>query len=123
MESSNSNSTLFDGIKIAYQSYGNGDGDEALVFVHGWTLNSSLWHLQAPLFQKYRSLLIDLPGHGDSDAPHVEYTQELFARAIEAVLSQEGVKKAVMIAHKHGRSRDDHVAPPFPRANTGHLLR
>ena len=102
MESSNLKSTLFAGIKVAYESHGDGNSDEALVFVHGWTCNSSLWHLQAPLFQNHRSLLIDLPGHGGSDAPHIEYSQELFARSVEAVLRHEGVTRAVMIAHSMG---------------------
>ncbi|MCJ1303850.1 hypothetical protein MMC08_006661 [Hypocenomyce scalaris] len=94
------NSTHFDGIKIVYRSYGS--GDKALVFIHGWSCSSSLWHLQAPLLQKYRSLLIDLPGHGESEAPHIEYSQELFARAVEAILGQEGVTRAVMVAHSMG---------------------
>jgi alpha-beta hydrolase superfamily lysophospholipase len=93
-------SAVIDGIKVVYQSQGK--GARALVFIHGWTCNSSLWHLQAPLFQNYRSLLIDLPGHGGSEAPHVENSMELFARAIEAVLETEGMEKAVLLAHSMG---------------------
>lgn len=55
-------SAVVDGTEIAYQSDGN--GAQALVVIHGWPCNSSLWYLQAPLFQRYRSLLIDLPGMG-----------------------------------------------------------
>lgn len=109
----NKNSVHVDGAKIVYDSYGS--GNEALVFVHGWTCDSSLWHLQMPLFQNYRSLLIDLPGHGRSEAPDIEYTQELFARAIEAVLRQEGVAKAVMVGHSMGGPVSTMVLRLFPQ--------
>jgi pimeloyl-ACP methyl ester carboxylesterase len=100
METSITSSVFLDDIKIVYKSYGS--GTDALVFVHGWSCDSSLWSLQAPLFERYHSLLIDLPGHGGSDSPHIEYTQELFANAIEAVLQQEAITRAVMIAHSMG---------------------
>jgi pimeloyl-ACP methyl ester carboxylesterase len=91
---------LFAGSKVSYESYG--EGDEALVFIHGWTCDSSLWFLQMPLYQKYRSILIDLPGHGKSDAPNIDYHHEMFSEAIEQVLLQEGISMAVMVGHSMG---------------------
>lgn len=107
-----SKSTDFNGLKIAYQS-GN-TGKEALVFVHGWTCDKSLWEHQAPLFTKYRSLLIDLPGHGQSDKPEIEYSQELFARSVEAVLVAEGVETAVLVGHSMGGPVSTMVLRLFP---------
>lgn len=115
METFRLESVLLDGIKIVYRSYGV--GAHALLFVHGWSCDSSLWNSQAPLFQSYRSLLIDLPGHGESDSPRLEYTQELFARAIDAVLRQESVTRAVMIAHSMGGP----VSTMFLRFFTEHV--
>jgi len=47
-------------------------------------------------------VLIDLPGHGKSDKPKVEYTMELFARGVEAALADAGVEKAVLAGHSMG---------------------
>ncbi|HEY7334276.1 MAG TPA: alpha/beta hydrolase [Bryobacteraceae bacterium] len=90
----------FDGIKIHYESYGS--GDEALVFIHGWTCDLTFWRGQAPVYENHRSLLIDLPGHGESDKPRIAYPSELFAGAIEAVMNDAQVDRAVLIGHSLG---------------------
>jgi pimeloyl-ACP methyl ester carboxylesterase len=90
----------FDGIKVHYESYGS--GKEALVFIHGWTCDLTFWRGQAPVYSNRRSLLIDLPGHGESDKPKVAYPLEFFARGIEAVLRDAGVERAVLVGHSLG---------------------
>src|SRR3954471_16912199 len=73
----------YDGARVHYESYGK--GQEAVVFIHGWTCDLTFWRGQAPVYEKRRALLVDLPGHGQSAKPEVAYTQERFARAVEAV--------------------------------------
>jgi pimeloyl-ACP methyl ester carboxylesterase len=90
----------YDGAKVHYESYGK--GKEAVVFIHGWTCDLTFWRAQAPVYQKRRSLLIDLPGHGQSGKPDVPYTQERFARAIDAVMRDAGVDRAVLVGHSMG---------------------
>lgn len=93
--------TLFQGINVTYYNYSA--GPKALVFIHGWTCSSLLWSSQEELLlHRYRSLLIDLPGHGKSDTPKIEYSQEQFARAVKAVLHNAGVGKAVLVGHSMG---------------------
>ena len=89
-----------EGVKVHYKSYGQ--GTEALVFVHGWTCDLTFWEAQRPVFEKRRSLLIDLPGHGQSDKPEVEYTLDRFARAVDAVMRDAGVERATLIGHSMG---------------------
>jgi pimeloyl-ACP methyl ester carboxylesterase len=90
-----------DGIKVHYKSLGK--GESALVFVHGWTADMTSWRYQVPAFDgKVRMVLIDLPGHGKSDKPKVEYTMDVFARAVDAVLADSGVTKAVLAGHSMG---------------------
>ena len=89
-----------EGVKVHYKSYG--EGSEALVFVHGWTCDLTFWEAQRPLFETRRSLLIDLPGHGESAKPDVEYTLDRFARAIDAVMRDSGVERATLIGHSMG---------------------
>jgi pimeloyl-ACP methyl ester carboxylesterase len=90
----------FDGVKVNYESYGS--GKEAVVFIHGWTCDLTFWRGQAPVYQSRRSLLIDLPGHGQSDKPKVAYPMEFFAQSIEAVLHDAGVERAVLVGHSLG---------------------
>lgn len=90
----------YDGSRVHYESYGK--GEEALVFIHGWTCDSTFWRGQAPVYEKRRALLIDLPGHGSSDKPEVSYTQERFARAVEAVMRDAHVERGILIGHSMG---------------------
>ena len=90
----------YDGGKVHYESYGT--GPEAIVFIHGWTCDLTFWRGQSPVYEKRRSLLVDLPGHGQSDTPDVAYTPERFARAVEAVMKDAGVERAVLVGHSMG---------------------
>ena len=89
-------------LHIHYESYGA--GPEALVFIHGWTCDLTFWRGQEPLYTDpaRRALLIDLPGHGLSDKPHRAYPIEFFARAVEAVMRDAQVERAVLIGHSLG---------------------
>jgi len=92
------------GLRIHYENYGPESSPEALVFIHGWACDLTFWRGQEPLYTspKYRSLLIDLPGHGLSDKPHRAYPIDFFARAVEAVMRDAGVERAVLIGHSLG---------------------
>jgi pimeloyl-ACP methyl ester carboxylesterase len=92
--------TKSDGARVHYESYGQ--GQEAVVFIHGWTCDLTFWRGQAPVYEKHRALLVDLPGHGQSEKPDVAYTQERFARAVDAVMRDAGVERAVLVGHSMG---------------------
>jgi pimeloyl-ACP methyl ester carboxylesterase len=90
-----------DGARIHYKSYGK--GKEALVLIHGWTCNLDNWRDQIPDFAKRnRVIALDLPGHGQSDKPEIPYTMDLFANAIDAVLRDAKVERAVLVGHSMG---------------------
>jgi pimeloyl-ACP methyl ester carboxylesterase len=93
--------TTLDGMRVHYLNYGK--GSEALVLIHGWTCNVDNWRDQMPDFaRRSRVIAIDLPGHGQSDKPQINYTMDLFARAVEAVLRDAKVKRAVLVGHSMG---------------------
>jgi pimeloyl-ACP methyl ester carboxylesterase len=93
--------TTLDGMRIHYVSYGK--GSEALVLIHGWTCNLDNWRDQFSDFAKRnRVIAIDLPGHGLSDKPQITYSMDLFARAVEAVMRDAKVKRAVLVGHSMG---------------------
>jgi pimeloyl-ACP methyl ester carboxylesterase len=63
----------------------------------------TFWRDQVDAFAaKTRVVLVDLPGHGKSDKPMVDYTQDLFARGVHAALADAGVKKATLVGHSMG---------------------
>jgi pimeloyl-ACP methyl ester carboxylesterase len=93
--------TTLDGAHIHYVNYGK--GSEALVLIHGWTMNLDSWRDQIPDFAKrYRVIAIDLPGHGQSDKPQNTYSMDLFARAVDDVMRDAKVKRAVLVGHSMG---------------------
>ena len=109
-----------DGARVHYKSYGA--GREALVWIHGWTCDQTFWRLQAPIYENRRSLLIDLPGHGQSDKPEISYTQEHFARAVEAVMRDAGVDRATLIGHSMGTAVSFTFLRLFPAKGSGIVI-
>jgi pimeloyl-ACP methyl ester carboxylesterase len=93
--------TTLDGARIHYVNYGK--GSQALVLIHGWTQNIDGWRDNiADFARRNRVIAIDLPGHGQSDKPQITYSMELFARAVDAVLRDAKVKRAVLMGHSMG---------------------
>ena len=93
--------TTLDGARIHYVNYGK--GNDALVLIHGWTMNLDSWRDQVSDFAKRnRVIVIELPGHGQSDKPQVTYSMDLFARAVDAVMRDAKVKRAVLVGHSMG---------------------
>ncbi|HKS09437.1 MAG TPA: alpha/beta hydrolase [Pyrinomonadaceae bacterium] len=90
-----------DTTKIHYVS--EGKGKDAIVLVHGWTCNLTNWRDQIPeLSKRARVIALDLPGHGLSDKPEIKYDMDLFAAAIDAVMKDAGVERAVLVGHSMG---------------------
>ncbi len=90
-----------DGARIHYKSIHH--GRTAVVFVHGWACDLTVWRLQtAVLEERVRVLVLDLPGHGRSDKPERPYSMEYFARAVNAVMEAAGVDRAVLVGHSMG---------------------
>lgn len=93
--------TLGDGIRIHYTV--TGEGEPALIFVHGWACDETVWEAQVnDLSRTTRCLTIDLPGHGQSDKPQIDYTMHLYAEAIDAVMRDAGMQSAVLVGHSNG---------------------
>src|SRR5687768_11193491 len=91
----------FDTNKVHYLTVG--ESAKTLLFIHGWSGNSGFWREQVPAFaDKARLVLIDLPGHGQSDKPPADYTMDYFARGVLAVMRDAGVDKATLIGHSMG---------------------
>ena len=97
-----SNWAKFNNNKVHYTDVGNRKNKDALIFVHGWTCSADFWNESVNAFPEYRVIAIDLPGHGQSDKPKVEYSMEYFAKSIEAVMKEAKIKSAVLVGHSMG---------------------
>jgi pimeloyl-ACP methyl ester carboxylesterase len=91
-----------DGLSIHSSTTGNGKA--TVIFIHGWTCDSSSWAAQVPAFaKKYRVVTVDLPGHGKSAGPKDgKFSMDLFARAVEAVREEAKADKVVLVGHSMG---------------------
>jgi pimeloyl-ACP methyl ester carboxylesterase len=92
----------FEQNKIHYYDVGNRKSKNAIVFVHGWTCSADFWEKSYGAFPEYRVIAVDLPGHGQSDKPRADYSMEYFAKSIEAVMKEAGVKKVLLVGHSMG---------------------
>lgn len=95
--------TLDDSIKIHYKQWG--EGTRTVMFVHGFGCDMNTWEAQFDAFREdkdMRLLFIDLPGYGQSDKPHVEYTLSFFSQAVTTVLDDAKCDFAFLVGHSLG---------------------
>jgi pimeloyl-ACP methyl ester carboxylesterase len=91
----------WDNVAISYDV--QGEGEPALVFVHGWCCDRSYWRLQVPYFAKrYKVVTIDLAGHGESGPGREAWTMEAFGKDVAAVIEKLGLDRVVLIGHSMG---------------------
>lgn len=63
----------------------------------------SFWDGQTPHFAaRHRVALLDLPGYGRSDVPEGELSMDVFADAIDTVLRDAKISRAVLVGHSMG---------------------
>jgi pimeloyl-ACP methyl ester carboxylesterase len=87
-----------DGVAIHYDA--QGQGEPALVFVHGWAIDSRYWDQQVPIFARTnRVVTIDLAGHGRSGRDRKDWTVAAFAQDVRAVVEALALRKVVLIGH------------------------
>jgi pimeloyl-ACP methyl ester carboxylesterase len=75
----------------------------ALLLLHGWASDSSIWDLVTPLVRGAGPLIaVDAPGHGGSTRGSAAFTYRLYAEAAHRALATQGGGSAVLIAHSNG---------------------
>ena len=102
-------------VKVHYKT--SGEGDIAMVFIHGFGCDVETWQKQYEAFRDSSNLqliFVDLPGYGKSDKAEADYSLEYFAKAIDAVLEKENVRRAIMIGHSLGTPVCRQVAFSYP---------
>lgn len=96
------------GVELALDDQGTGP---AVLFVHGYPLDGTLWRHQAGAFPGWRTLIPDLRGFGRSDAPDLGYSMATYADDLAGLLDAIGVDDVVLV----GLSMGGYVAFEFLR--------
>jgi pimeloyl-ACP methyl ester carboxylesterase len=80
------------------------DEGTPLVLVHGFGNEAHIWDNFAPLVAPhYRTLAVDLRGHGDSDHdPARRYDYDFHVADLEAVTAALGIGRLVLVGHSFG---------------------
>jgi pimeloyl-ACP methyl ester carboxylesterase len=90
-----------DGTHVQYHVYG--EGEPAVVLIHGWSTDSNYWREQVPsLKQRYTVVTVDLAGHGGTDANRTEWTMERFGQDVAAAVAPVPNRQLVLVGHSMG---------------------
>ena len=73
-------------VKLFYEERGKGS---TLLFIHGWSMNSTFWKRQFELSKQFRVIAIDLRGHGKSSEAR-GYTMKAIAKDLEEFIKKLG---------------------------------
>lgn len=77
--------------------------NDTLVFLHGFCESTKVWEeFTKPLEQKFRIILLDLPGFGENTQNIHNYSMESMAEYVKQQLDELGVKKCILIGHSMG---------------------
>ena len=83
-----------DGIRIRYVEAGDGS---PVVLVHGLTSSKVAWRDNiAALAARHRVYAIDLPGHGDSDKPDIDYDADFMVELVRRFILALGHRQAAL---------------------------
>jgi pimeloyl-ACP methyl ester carboxylesterase len=90
-----------DGVHVQFRVYGQ--GEPALVFIHGWSCDSNYWREQIPEFRKkYTLVTVDLAGHGGTDGSRTEWTMARFGQDVATALAAVPSQKLILVGHSMG---------------------
>jgi 3-oxoadipate enol-lactonase len=96
------------GVNLAVEVRGEGP---ALLFVHGYPLDRTMWRAQMEALDGYRRVAPDLRGMGRSDAPDLGYSMNIYAADLAALLDALDIDNVVLC----GLSMGGYIAFEFLR--------
>lgn len=103
------------GRTVSYADEGKGS---AMVFLHGFCGSADYWEEVVPFIaKKYRIIVPDLRGHGQSSPGEEGYSIEDLADDLHQLLQMLGVKKPMMLGHSLG----GYITLAYAEAYSEHL--
>ncbi len=113
-------SLLFKNATIHYQKRGKGP---AIVFLHGFLENHSMWNDFSDVLHKNHTVIaVDLPGHGKSDDIAYVHTMEEMAEVVRAIVEKENIRRHYLVGHSMGGYVSMAYAEKYPDAIKGLVM-
>lgn len=89
-----------DDVELFYTDGGSGQN---VLLVHGWSCDGTDWSYQSPvLLDSYRSINVDIRGHGRSSVTEGGYVVRRFAADLARLLHHLGAVPATIVGHSLG---------------------
>ena len=103
------------GIDLNVETSGRGDGP-ALLLLHGFTGDAATWQPVLPYFDAYRTVRVDLIGHGQSDSPAdpARYTMAHAVEDLMALLDHLDIEQTALVGYSLGGRVALHFALAAP---------
>jgi pimeloyl-ACP methyl ester carboxylesterase len=90
-----------DGVNIMFNN--KGKGEPAIIFVHGWSNNKSIWDEQVAHFsEKHKVIAVDLAGFGESGNNRTNWTMSAFGNDVAAIINKLKLKNVVLVGFSMG---------------------
>lgn len=90
-----------DNNKMYYESYGS--GETAIIFIHGWSVNCRSWDDQIDFFKdKYKVILIDLPGFGKSEHNRQDWSMQHYGKDVAGLCGELELKNVYLVGWSMG---------------------
>ena len=109
-----------DGIKTHYLVAGEGS---PLLLFHGLGASVVTWRDNiGPLSKAFRVYAIDLPGHGDTDKPDIDYAPDYVLKFLVRFVESLGLRRMAVIGNSVGGALGLMMALRFPDLVSGLVL-
>ena len=83
--------------------YASKNNDSAIVLIHGLAASGKSWtRFVEQLPDTFTVIIPDLLGHGDSDAPKIDYHVSFQEEIIRNIIENEQIKKYSIMGHSYG---------------------
>ncbi len=102
------------GISVRY--WKAGDGPRTVVLLHGFSGSVFEWALNiAALEAHYTVIVLDLPGHGKTGKPELDYDYDFFTSFLHAFFAAIGIDTALLVGHSMGGMIALHFCTAYPQ--------
>lgn len=103
------------GVELYFETHGNPDARDWIVFAHGMGGNAASWYQQIPFFgDRYRLLTFDHRYFGRSTCPQEQFNPALFCDDVRAVMASAGCERAAFVCQSMGGWTGSQMALHFP---------
>ena len=90
-------------ISVNYFTLGDKNTDEAVVMLHGWGSNITLFENAAKLVsEKYYVVAPDMPGFGETAEPPKAWNVDDYTDFVIEFISKLGLKRVILLGHSFG---------------------